>query len=174
MKLYKISQSSNTGWYTYDNAIVVANSKEAARRIIPSCFYFYDEAFYYKYKNQEPIVEKVDPSWCNPKHVKVELIGSTNLPDGTIVCSSYNAGFDESRYLDMRKLKVTLQYSKDPIVLAKAQETMDDLQAQLKDRSLAELRYHLIEANRAHDLKKVQEYELKLMDYMNQDYEDWA
>lgn len=175
MKLYKISQSVNNGWYTYDSAIVTANSKKAARKVIPSPFYFYDDAFYYMYKNQEPAVEKVDPSWCNPTHVNVELIGKTELPTGLVVNASFNAGFDESRYLDMRRLgKDIATGNKSETILTARIEVLKTLETQLHDRGLAELRYHLIEANRAHDLKRVQEYELKVRDYMNQEYEDWS
>lgn len=177
MKLYKLSQSHNTGWYTYDSAVVVAYDKEAARIIIPSPFYFYDDVFYYKYKSQEARVEKVDPSWCNPKYVKVEEIGEAasvyNEP-GRVITASFNAGFDESRYLDLRRMKIAAENHPNPVIRVQATDTIDKIQRQLKDRGLSELRYHLIEANRAHDLKKVQEYELKVRDYMGEENEDWS
>lgn len=174
MKLYKLSQSRNTGWYTYDSVIVAASSKEEARKILPSPFYFYDDAFYYKYKSQEPLVEVSDPSWCHPKYVKAELIGETAQEASGVILASYNAGFDESRYLDIRRMKIIAQNHKSQNKRAQAQNTIDTIHRQLKDRGLAELRYHLIEANRIHNLKQVQEYELKIRDYMNEDYEDWS
>lgn len=175
MKLYKISQSVNSGWYTYDSAIVVANSKMEAKKIIPSPFYFYDDAFYYKYKSQEAGIEKLDPSWCHPKDVKVEVIGKTDLPSGTIVSTSYKWGFDESRYLDMRRLGKSIASGQlSEVNLLKSIETLQIMEAQLHDRGLAELRYHLIESNRDHNIKRVQEYELKVRDYMNEEYEDWS
>lgn len=175
MKLYRLSQSRNNGWYTYDSAIVAANSIEEARVIIPSPFYFYDEVFYYDYKNQEPRVEKVDPSWCNPKYVKVEEIGETSMLQNQVILTSYNAGFDESRYLDMRRIGRDIALGKKSEVAVKAAiETLKRIELQLHDRGLAELRYHLIEANRVHDVKRVQEYELKIRDYMNEEYEDWS
>lgn len=175
MKLYKISQSENSDWYTYDSAVVVANSKQEARRIIPSPFYFYDDVFYYQYKNQEPRVEKVDPSWCDPRHVNAQIIGTTELPAGTVISSSYNAGFDESRYLDMRRIGKTIAGGTlSETNTSKAIEVLQAIEQQLHDRGLAELRYHLIEANRQHDVNKVQEYELKIRDYMNEEYEDWT
>lgn len=175
MKLYKISQSVNTDWYSYDSAVVAASSKKEARTIIPSPFYFYDDAFYYKYKNQEPIIERVDPSWCDPKHVNAEIIGQTDLPAGTVINSSYNAGFDESRYLDMRRIgKDIASGTKSEAGVKTGIQTLQAIEQQLHDRGLAELRYHLIEANRAHDLKRVQEYELKIRDYMDEEYEDWS
>lgn len=183
MKLYKISQSRNTGWYTYDSAIVVADSKEEARMIIPSPFYFYDDAFYYKYKNQEAKVEADCPSWCHPKYVKVQEIGEykpiidDENEDGPIllvVLASYNAGFDESRYLDLRRMKTIKDNHPSVNKRAMAQNTIDTIERQLKDHGLAELRYRLIEANRLHNLKQVQEYELKIRDYMNEENEDWS
>lgn len=175
MKLYRISQSVNSNWYTYDSAVVSAESEVRAKDVIPSPFYFYDDAFYYKYKNQEARVEKVDPSWCHPKHVNVKLIGTTKLPSGVVVNSSFNAGFDESRYLDMRRLGNQIAGGQlTEANLLKAIETLKDMEEQTHDKGLSELRYHLIEANRAHDLEKVQEYELKVRDYMDQEYEDWS
>jgi hypothetical protein len=174
VKLYKISQSRNTDWYTYDSAIVAANSKEEARTILPSPFYFYDDGFWFKYKSQEPGKEDTCPSWCDPKYVKAIEIGTSDETEPCVVLASYNAGFDESRYLDLRRMKVTVQHHPSPNKRAMAQHTIDSIQRQLKDRGLAELRYHLIEANRAHDLKKTQEYELKVRDYMNEEDMDWS
>jgi len=173
MKLYKLSQSRNTAWYSYDSAIVAAESKKEARTMIPSPFYFYDDGFYYKYKNQEPAKESTDPSWTDPKYVKVEEIGTTDLPKG-IILSSYNPGFDESRYLDLRRLRIPATMHPNKVTAAAAQQSIDNIQRQLKDKGLTELRYHLIEANRAHDQEKVLEYELKVRDYMNEEHQDWA
>lgn len=173
MKLYKISQSKNSDWYSYDSAVVVAENKEAARLIIPSPFYFYDDGFYYKFKNQEPKPEDTDPSWCHPRFVKAEELGDTIRKAGEVVTASYKWGFDESRYLDMRHLggiaRVTAtEYNGDVM------DAISKLELQLHDKGLAELRYHLIEANRSHNLKKTLEYELKIRDYMNEEYEDWS
>jgi hypothetical protein len=175
MKLYKLSQSRNTDWYTYDSAIVAANSMEEARYILPSPFYFYDDGFWFKYKHQEPSKEKSDPSWCHPKYVKVAEIGTSDETEPCVVLTSYNAGFDESRYLDMRRLGGKIGSGKltETGVLT-AINTLKNIEEQLHNRGLAELRYHLIEANRKHDLKKTQEYELKIRDYMNEENEDWS
>jgi len=175
VKLYKLTQSRNNGWYTYDSAIVAANSKEQARTLIPSPFYFYDDnAFWYKYKNQEPKVEVGDPSWCHPRYVKAIEIGTSDETEPHVVLASYNAGFDESRYLDLRRMKTIYENHPSPNKRAMAQNTMDTIHRQLKDRGLAELRYHLIEANRVHNLQQVQEYELKIRDYMGEENEDWS
>lgn len=174
MNLYRLTQSRNNGWYTYDSAIVAAESSEEARTILPSPFYFYDDAFYYMYKNQEPKVENIDPSWCHPRYVKVQDLGKTELDRGLIL-ASFNAGFDESRYLDMRRIGQKISSgTMDEVSGRRALETLEALEIQTHDRGLAELRYHMVEANRAHDAKRTQEYELKVRDYMGETHEDWS
>jgi hypothetical protein len=175
MRLYKISQSFNTDWYTYDSAVVVAETKEAARRIMPSPFYIYDDkAFYYQYKNQEPAREQNDPSWCHPKHVKVEELGTTIRKSGEVVVASMRGGIDESRAIDIARTRGALMAGLKGDQLARVVDAAADYGAQIKDTWLSFLRYHLIEANRNRDVPKVLEYERKLKDYMNQEYEDWS
>lgn len=175
MKLYKISQTKNTNWYSYDSAIVSAENSKDAKRIIPSPLYIYDGGFYYIYKMQEMNKEKTCPSWTSPANVKAELIGETDLPAGEVVCASFNAGFDESRYWDIRKLTEALNRRDLPkSAKLKAKESIKLIEEQLKDPILAELRYHFVEANRERDLQKIQDYEIKLRDYMGEIYEDWS
>jgi hypothetical protein len=175
MKLFRISQSFNTDPYTYDSAVVVAETAQQAKKIIPSPFYIYDDGFYFIYKNQEMNKEKTDPSWCHPKHVKAEEIGETIRKEGEVITASYNAGFDESRYLDLRALNAAYSDSRAPASTKKrAKKSIDSIHIQQKDRGLSELRYHLVEANRAHDVKKTLEYEIKLRDYMGEIHEDWS
>jgi hypothetical protein len=67
MKLYKISQTTNTGWETYDSAIVMAPSADAARRIHP---------------DGSPKLEDPDdgwPTWAQLENIKVKLIGYTKI-----------------------------------------------------------------------------------------------
>ena len=79
--LYKLSQSVNNGWDTYDSAVVCACDEAAARRIHPN-----------GYETMEIEVEKY-PSWCSLKDVKVEFIGTTTdrMAEGVVV-ASFNAG----------------------------------------------------------------------------------
>ena len=175
MKLYKISQSHNTDWYTYDSAVVVANTKEEARRIVPSPFYIYDDKrFWYQYRNQEPAPEPNDPSWCKPSHVKVEELGTTIRKAGEVVIASMRGGIDESRAIDIRRFRGLLNAGLQGTQLKMVERNAADVGAQIKDVWLSFLRYHLIEANRAHDVEKVLEYERKLKDYMNEEHEDWS
>lgn len=175
MKLFKISQTFNDAWYTYDSAVVVAEDKEQARKIIPSPFYIYeDKSFWYMYKNQEPAKERTDPSWCRPIHVKVEEIGETIRKAGEVVSASMRGGLDASRATDIARAIGALQAGIQGDQRTKVLDASRDFTEQVKDTWLSFLRYHLIEANRAHDLVKVLEYERKLKDYMNQEYEDWS
>lgn len=73
MNLYKISQTVNRGYDTYDSAVVAAETEEAARNTRP-----------YDYGT---------PGWAKPEYVRVELIGLAveGTTAGVIVASS-NAG----------------------------------------------------------------------------------
>jgi hypothetical protein len=77
MKLYRISQTSNRGYDTYDSAIVCAKSEDEARHTHPGAGW-----------------GELSATWCNsPDQVTVELIG-TAAP-GTrqgVVLASFNAG----------------------------------------------------------------------------------
>jgi hypothetical protein len=78
MKLYRISQTVNKGYDTYDSAIVCAKSEDVARNIIPGGGDW----------GNPPT------TWCNnPDQVTVELIGTAAR--GTrqgVMLASFNAG----------------------------------------------------------------------------------
>jgi hypothetical protein len=80
MKLYKISQTLNRGYDTYDSAIVCAKDEEEARNIHP--------------EDRDWDYPPYSSTWCNsPDQVTVELIG-TAAP-GTrqgVMLASFNAG----------------------------------------------------------------------------------
>jgi hypothetical protein len=86
MKLYLISQDENTQYDTYDSAVVVAESEEDARTIIPS---------YAGDKVRRIPDKEAKWTWVNdPLKVRVQYIGEADpafLKAGTI-CSSFNAG----------------------------------------------------------------------------------
>ena len=98
MMIWKISQSINNGYDTYDSAIVVAASPEAARLIHPSR----PELVWREVDGEHAwAVQKADgawmnyrdDSWCRPDAVQVELIGvATGDGHCGVVCASYNAG----------------------------------------------------------------------------------
>ena len=71
-KLYKIWQNVNTGWDTYDSAVVCATSEYEARNI----------------KNYFSKSE-----WCDPKDVQVKLIGyAEEYVEIGVIVDSFNAG----------------------------------------------------------------------------------
>ena len=89
MNLYKISQDVNDDWDTFDAAVVVAESAEEAKKIIPGHHGGYRE---------NPDYEISISDWAQPEDVKAEFIGVAdndflNSLDGrTTVVASYNAG----------------------------------------------------------------------------------
>lgn len=99
MNLYKISQDVNDDWDTFDSAVVVAESAEEAKKIIP----------YFTNQNIETLsnAQFLDliygdhnstDKWAKPEDVKTEFIGVAdndflNSLDGrTTVVASFNAG----------------------------------------------------------------------------------
>ena len=78
MNLYKISQTENLGWDTYDSAVVAAESEQLAKETnLCSCEWGYEHS-----------------SWASsPDKVTVELIGVA--VEGTkagVIVASFNAG----------------------------------------------------------------------------------
>jgi len=79
MYIYLIEQTEETGWDTYDSAVVVAMSAEDARLTQP---------------NEGDEFGGVFSAWCSsPDKVTATLIGSA-APDMTlgVVLASFNAG----------------------------------------------------------------------------------
>lgn len=76
LKLWLISQEENTGWDTYDSAVVAAKTEEEARLINPDGEW------------------KLYSAWCSsPDKVHVEYLGiATESVEPGIVLSSFNAG----------------------------------------------------------------------------------
>ncbi len=83
MNLYLISQNQNTGWDTYDSAVVAAESIEAARLIHPRELLDYTNVGAWK----------TDAWSFSPESVKVEYIGRAGpLVKKGVICASFNAG----------------------------------------------------------------------------------
>lgn len=95
MNIYKISQTVNVGYDTYDSAVVVAENELEAAKIHPfglgvlgfnkiTCKY--DKPWYES--------DTEDWSWASRlEDVKVELIGTTDLfTEPCIIIASFNAG----------------------------------------------------------------------------------
>lgn len=84
MNLYRISQTQNEGYDTYDQAVVAAESEEEARKIIPSSLGSGLNSDWSR---------AWDYGWCTgPEHVKVELIGvATGSVEAGVVVASFHA-----------------------------------------------------------------------------------
>ena len=90
MFIFLISQDNVTGWDTYDSAVVYAESEEHARVMSPGPYYIWDGERWVWGTDGDPCG---DDSWCNPKYVKVEMIGQSVDPvEPGVICSSFNAG----------------------------------------------------------------------------------
>ncbi len=80
MKLWLIKQNANTGYDTFDLAVVVAADEEAAKCIHPR-----GEQTYWE--------DAWDSCWATHlSQVTAEYLGETELPAGRVVCASFNAG----------------------------------------------------------------------------------
>lgn len=96
MHLYRISQSINNGYDTYDSAVVAAESDDAARKISPDSYRRWSDAdgcwmFLYDDGRDE---RASHPCWVEDLDlIKVELIGvaSGDIKPGVVV-ASFNAG----------------------------------------------------------------------------------
>ncbi len=79
MNIYKISQTENNRYDTFDSAIVCAESEEAARLIIPGGYDNWGDPF---------------SVWCStPEQVTVTLVGTAcSETKKGVVLSSFNAG----------------------------------------------------------------------------------
>ncbi|QIG76182.1 hypothetical protein EVC24_161 [Rhizobium phage RHph_I4] len=83
-KLWLIEQEENTGYDTYDSAVVVAASAEMAKLIHPSA-----------YVGANADWSRDGPWASSPANVKATYLGictSTEYEPGDVVCSSFNAG----------------------------------------------------------------------------------
>jgi hypothetical protein len=97
MELWLLSQDAQSGYDTYDSAVVAAESEDEARRIHPSPFYVWndgDAAWHFAYASGETEIDRYVDNWAKEiEQVTVRHIG-TALP-GTqqgVVIASVNAG----------------------------------------------------------------------------------
>lgn len=80
MNIYKISQSENNRWDTYDSAVVIANNEEEARNTHPD----QEDGKFGAYSFN---------TWASsPDKVRVEFIGVTDIEEPQVVVASFNAG----------------------------------------------------------------------------------
>jgi hypothetical protein len=92
VKLYKISQTVNNEYDTYDSAVVAAEDEEEARHVRMDTCYYLGDTLYMKL-NDGTEVEQSEWDWAHPKDVQVQYIGEAapTIVAGVIV-ASFNAG----------------------------------------------------------------------------------
>ncbi len=95
MKLYLISQNENSGWDTYDSAVVAAENESEARIINPGGYREWDrerEQFHW-IDSVPPSYDDRDSSWTRPENVEVEYLGEAAALVGKgVIMTSFNAG----------------------------------------------------------------------------------
>ncbi len=92
MKLWLISQSVNSGYDTYDSAVVAAMTEEEAKVISPSEFYKWLNGSWY-FETISGFLPSENGSWADPKDVSVELLGEAlETTEAGVICASFNAG----------------------------------------------------------------------------------
>lgn len=82
MRLFLIEQDVNTDYDVFDAAVVVAESEEAARRMLPS---------FYNFALEEDEGQRL-VWWVRSEDVKVTYLGEAALNGPCCVMSSFNAG----------------------------------------------------------------------------------
>jgi hypothetical protein len=81
MKLWKISQSENYDYDTYDSAVVAALTEDDARNISPAG------------SNWDRCLTSWDQCWTKPKNVRVEYLGDAKAgTEAGVIVASFNAG----------------------------------------------------------------------------------
>ena len=98
MNIYKLSQTINDGYDTFDSfdsCVVIAENEEEAVKVHPNSYQNWDTRgqitgdSYYKYENFDI------NDWAEMEDIKVELIGIADKSLDTeikVVCASFNAG----------------------------------------------------------------------------------
>ena len=94
MNIYKLSQTTNYGYNTFESCVVIAENKKEAVKVHPNGYQNWDTR---GQKSEDNCVyENFDiDDWAEIKDIKVELIGIADKSLDTeikVVCASFNAG----------------------------------------------------------------------------------
>ena len=102
MNIYKLSQTINNDYDTFDSCVVIAENEEEAVKVHPNSYQNWDtrgqiiEDSYFKYENFNINYENFNINdWVEMEDIKVELIGIADKSLDTeikVVCASFNAG----------------------------------------------------------------------------------
>jgi hypothetical protein len=91
MNIYLIEQSVNTGYDTFDSAVVIAASENDAKLVHPKVSW----AIYSGSITSEQIWAESCCTWAGtPEDVTATLIGtaSDTQVEGSVICASFNTG----------------------------------------------------------------------------------
>ena len=95
MNIYLLTQEENTGYDTYDSAIVAAPNAKAAKKINPGGFRVWNEQGHWDFIFHDRTTRPdSDDTWANKlENINVKLIGkaASDVKKG-IVLASFNAG----------------------------------------------------------------------------------
>jgi len=91
-RLYRISQTVNGGFDTYNSAVVVAMNEESARRIHPNGRVRWNDRL--RMWGDSGWNDGADEWCCDLANVKVEPIGiaGPGFKEGAVICASFKAG----------------------------------------------------------------------------------
>lgn len=97
MYLYRISQTKVGGFDTFSDAVVCAQSEDAARDIHPAGNWLPDFILILWGEDYEPDEDDVRYDWVQRTEldlVQVEYLGvaDSSIAPGRVVCASYHAG----------------------------------------------------------------------------------
>ena len=96
MNLYLISQTENSGYDTFDSAVVAAPTPQEATEIHPYGYLWANGEWTYPGGINSPsrgTPVRHDGTWCSPSQVSATLIGAAK--EGTspgVILASFNAG----------------------------------------------------------------------------------
>ena len=96
MKLWLISQSENSGYDTFDSAVVAAETEEEARHTYPDNWEQepkrWNGSKWLWHLEDGRVLDYSSGSWTSPNHVSVEFLADGyDGPAGTVL-GSFNAG----------------------------------------------------------------------------------
>lgn len=85
LKLWLLEQEVNCDWDTFDRAVVVAETAQAATEIHPWGYRWGPQGWGENFGTRE---------WCTPAQVKVTCVGDAapGLKEGQVICYSFKAG----------------------------------------------------------------------------------
>ena len=89
MKLYLIERTDDTDYDEYNSAVVVAGSREAAKKIHPDATFRFGENGVWIHKSGR---QDTFPSWPPVGNITAKYIGIArkSLKAGEVICASFN------------------------------------------------------------------------------------